>query len=647
MRIIGAFRSRVISRRTEARPADPDILLSPVEHMRMRADRLPSTRLRWLWVVGAMVLLGLAVRSGQLQITGTYAYRSQAEGNRVRLVVEYAPRGIVLDRAGTPLVRNVPSSDLVTYPAQLPADSEELIRVLHDIFPAVQSTEFQQRLSGLDPQSLKPVPLLSDIPHAELINVLARSAELPGIGVENRALRQYEGEGEFAHVLGYTGKITQEEHAKRPYYLLTESLGKAGIERQYEERLRGTHGARRVEVDVSGTVQKELSAIPSRPGLNLRLHIDAELQRHLVDALSRHVTKAGGARAAAVALDPRTGGVRALVSIPTYDSSRLAKGLSPEEAKTILMGSDHPLLDRVVQGQYAPGSTFKLAVAVGALEEGVVNGATTVDSTGGIRVGPWFFPDWKPGGHGTTNLTKAIAESVNTYFYRAGGGVGDAPGLGIERLTKWAAAVGFGRPTGIDLPGEERGFLPSPEWKRSVKHEEWYIGDTYHAAIGQGDILVTPLQLAVATAAVANGGTVFEPRVADAFVRTDGSVVERIMPVPRATHVFQEATGARVREGMRAAVLSGSARALADVPVAIAGKTGSAQVAGKEKTHAWFTSFAPYDNPELVLVIMAEEAGAGDAVAVPVAEDVYRWYAGDHSEHPPTEPSQPPGDRGL
>ena len=616
-----------------------EIFVTPSAKIRPTTDWLPVRRLRLLGYVGVAGLLILASRSAYLQVSHSGTYRTQAEGNRIRLLVEYAPRGVMFDRFGRQLVENVPSTDLVVYPRELPTDTEQVVAALREVFLDIPAATFQGHLAGTPRGSPKPVPLLSDITHEQLVGVLARRERLPGVGVESRAVRAYVSGNVFAHLLGYTGLITKEEYDERADYLLTESIGKSGLERSYEKVLRGTHGARQVEVDAAGNIQNDLGTIPARPGTNLRLHIDAELEERLTTVLAEHLERAGVKKGAAVAVDPRSGAVRAVVSLPTFNHGTIARGLPPAEAERILEDPNEPFLNRALQGQYPPGSTFKLAVAAGALQEQVIQPTTTVESTGGIRVGPWFFPDWKAGGHGRTDIVKALAESVNTFFYIAGGGWNERQGLGIERMTTWARRLGFGRETGIDLPEEASGFLPSPAWKESVKHERWYIGDTYHAAIGQGDILVTPLQLAVATATVANGGTLYKPRVVDALVRGDGSVIETFLPEKRATRVVNQENAALIRRGMRESVLSGSGRALRDLPVAIAGKTGTAQIGTSEKTHAWLTSFAPADEPELVVTVLVEEGGAGERVAVPVAREIYSWYF----HRTPPSPTTPTG----
>ncbi len=601
-----------------------DFFVLPYSNIKSIGESLPQNKIKFLAIIACIFFGVLTIRSFYLQASQKL-FISQAEVNRLRMIVEYAPRGVFFDHNGKQLVQNVASNDLVAYPNQLSADLEKTIEILREMFPETTVDEFREKLTNVDRLSPKPIPLISNITHEKMLMVLARSSDLPGIGVENKANRKYADGGLYSHILGYVGKITAEEHDKNSDYLLTESIGKTGLEKTYEKILRGKHGARRVEVNSAGKVKDELSKIPAEAGVNLRLTIDSELQKKVTESLKNQLQKAGVNKGVAIAMDPRNGDVKALVSLPNYDDTALAQGSDHQIISDIFANPNQPLLNRVIQGQYPPGSTFKLAVSIGGLEERVIDANTIVQSTGGIRVGSWFFPDWKAGGHGTTNLFKALAESVNTFFYIVGGGHQDQKGLGIEKITKWAEKLGFGLKTGIDLPGEKVGFLPSPDWKLKNKKEPWYIGDTYHAAIGQGDILVTPIQMANVTATIANGGIIFEPRLVDASVKSDGSVIQEYKAKIKKQNVFDPGSGSLVRQGLRQTVTDGSGRALNDLSVAIAGKTGTAQTSGG-KTHAWFTSFAPYDNPELVFTVMLEDAGGGDVFAVPVAKDVYDWY---------------------
>lgn len=606
-----------------------DFFVLPQGEMRSMSEAVPINRLKYLGYLGMLLIAILTVRGTYLEASQSI-FRKQVEDNWLRLRVEYAPRGVIFDRNDKQLVQNVASTDLVVYPVQLPADIENEIGILREIFKDVPVQAFQEIIGAVDRTSTLPVPLLSNITHEQMVAVLARDAELPGISVESLPTREYKDGNIFAHVLGYMGRISEAEHKKNADYLLTELIGKSGVESAYESVLRGAHGARREEVDSAGRVKNDLGTVPAKPGLNLKLNIDADLQKRLYQDLEIEAKKAGVTKGTAVALDPRNGGVLALVSVPSFDNTKLTQGISGKDATDLFSNKDNPMFNRTIQGEYPPGSTFKLAIAVAGLQERIMTPETTVNSTGGIHVGSWFFPDWKPGGHGVTNLYKAIAESVNTYFYTIAGGIDGKGGLGIERIVNQSKKLGFGAPVGIDIPGEMDGFLPTMDWKLKTKKEPWYIGDTYHAAIGQGDILVTPLQIAQITSTIANGGTFYAPRVVNSLLRGDGSLYEEIKPVKRPENTIDPAIANVMRQAMRETVLSGSGRALADLPVEIAGKTGTAQSAsGLENTHAWFTSFAPYNDPQIALTILLEKAGGGDKFAVPIAKDIYGWYFGD------------------
>lgn len=603
-----------------------DIFVLPTGELHSMSDALPERRVRFLGITAIILLSIIAIRSVYLQASQSI-FRKQVEGNWLRILTEYAPRGVIFDRNGKQLVQNVASTDLVIYPVQLPSDIETEIKILREIFTEVPAGAFQEIINSSDRTSPRPVPLLSNITHEQMVGVLARLPDIPGIGIENLPTREYMEGNMFAHVLGFMGKVNKADLEKNPKYMFTEYVGKDGLEKQYEDLLRGEHGAKREEVDSGGRVKNSLGTIPAKPGLNLKLNIDAGLQKKLYESLQKQLDNAKVTKGAAVAIDPRTGGVLALVSIPSFDNTRLTQGMTNKEAKDLFSNNDQPLLDRAIQGEYPPGSTFKLAVAIAGLEEKIITPDTTVNSTGGIYVGSWFFPDWKAGGHGITNLSKALSESVNTYFYMVGGGMDEKQGLGMEKMSEWAKKLGFGSVTGIDLQGESNGFLPSPDWKMKTKKEPWYIGDTYHAAIGQGDVLITPIQMALLTSTIANGGKIYEPHLLKEVSSNDGSFLEEIKPKERGK--IDSGIANLIRQAMRETVLSGSGKALADMPVAVAGKTGTAQTSsGLDNTHAWFTSFAPYNNPEIALTVLLERGGGGDKFAVPVVKDVLGWYFG-------------------
>lgn len=577
-------------------------------------------------VVAALTLI-LFGRLLELQVVRGATLRTAAEENRLRRTPIKASRGIIFDRNGEPLVKNVPDLALQVIPADLPEgnalqrEAEKLAAVLQEA-PVSIFDELSRRQS----HSYVPEPLREHLFYDTALRVRLIESELPGVHVNVTARRQYLGGPAFSHVLGYTGKITQEVlNAAGGDYNVTDIIGKEGVERSYEQQLRGKDGQEQVEVNSLGKEQQVVASAPPHPGMNLTLTIDAQLQRRGQEALDAMVEKTHGTGGALVAMDPRDGAIRALVSSPAYDNNLFAEGIATDQYAQLLAGERRPLFHRAIAGQYPPGSTLKPFIAAGALQERIITAATKVLSTGGIRVGLWFFPDWKVGGHGVTDVRKAIAESVNSFFYTIGGGTQAFSGMGVQRITAYLAKFGLGAATGIDLIGEAEGFLPSPDWKQRVKRERWYIGDTYHLSIGQGDVLVTPLQMAVATSAIANNGTLYRPRLVQAM-GLPGAKQEPQAPQVLGASVVDAQYLATVREGMRQAVVSGSARGAQALPVAVAGKTGTAQFGPSQRTNAWFTAFAPYEQPELAVTVIVEAGGEGHAAALPVAVEVLRAY---------------------
>jgi len=300
--------------------------------------------------------------------------------------------------------------------------------------------------------------------------------------------------------------------------------------------------------------------------------------------------------------------------------------VSQEEYNAFLNDENNPLFNRAISGEVPSGSTIKPVVAAAALQERVISENTSFLSIGGLHIGQWFFPDWKAGGHGVTNVRKALAESVNTFFFYIGGGYQDFVGLGVDRLVKYMRLFGLGEKSGLDLNGESAGFVPTSDWKEETKNEAWYIGDTYHISIGQGDILVTPLQVANFTAAVANGGILYRPYLVQSLLDENNQVVKQIEPQIIRRDFIDPYNLQVVREGMRQTVIAGSARSLSVLPVNSAGKTGTAQWSSKKQNHAWFTGFAPYENPEIVITVLVEEGREGSEVSVPIAKEILDWY---------------------
>ena len=566
-----------------------------------------------------------AARAAQLQVIRGAAYRTLAEQNRVRVQTLTAPRGIITDRYGTVLAQNVPTFVFQMTPAELPMDPTERETILMRAadLAGVPRTDFDLLLTKTVDNPYDSVVVAKGMSYETAMRLAIEAARLPGFSLSTATTRFYVSTApSLSHVLGYTGSLSPEEYQERKTsgYRVTDDIGKAGVERSAERALRGTPGAINVEVDAAGNEQSVVSKRDPVAGETITLGIDLPLQEFIEQQVSAALTRLGKFRASVIAIDPRNGAVRALVSLPTYDSNTFANGIPTETYAALIADENHPLFPRAIAGEFPPGSTFKPYVAYGALAEGLITASTSFISTGGLSVGGSRFPDWKAGGHGITDVRKAIAQSVNTFFYIIGGGYDAFGGLGVDRIVSSAKKFGFTEKTGIDLPGEADGFMPSKEWKQEVKGERWYVGDTYHLAIGQGDALVTPIQLATALSTIANGGTHYQPHVIE-------KIGDEIVPLVNlsAEHQFDAAALQIVREGMRQTVVSGSARSMNALSYLVAGKTGTAQAPGGS-THAWFTGFAPYENPTLAVMVLIEEGGEGSSVAVPIARDIFEWW---------------------
>jgi len=585
---------------------------------------IPRGKFRIAMIATAFLFLLLAGRALFLQVVMGGYYRALAEENRMRTTAAAAPRGIIYDRRGKILAENIPAFALTMTPGDLPREPDARKTLLQRMsFIAGIDPEALTLLAETDENSLyEEIPILQDLPYETAMKLSIETAGMPGFQLRAVAARAYHltDAESLSHVLGYIGPVAKADLASGAYRP-TEMIGKTGIEKTWENLLRGTSGKTVTEVDARGRELAIVSKTKAIPGSSLTLGIDYGLQAFAEKRLVEILDQIGAKKASVVAMDPKTGAVRALVSWPAYDNNLFANGIKKDAYASLTEDANHPLFPRAVSGEFPSGSTFKPFIAYAALAEGIISEHTSFLSTGGLRIGPWFFPDWKPGGHGTADVREAIAWSVNTFFYIIGGGFNDVTGLGVERITQYARMFGFGAKTGIDVPNEADGFLPSKEWKEDVKGERWFVGDTYHLAIGQGDLLVTPVQMAAATAVLANGGTRVEPALLE---KIDGK--ERTPAFPK----FEKTIGKNwieiVRQGMRQAVTIGSARALNGLSKPVAGKTGTAQTAGQKKTNAWFIGFGPYDKPTLAVTILIEEGGEGSAVAVPLAKDIFEWW---------------------
>lgn len=578
------------------------------------------------WFMVAMFLV-LFSRVIYLNVVKGAEYQDLAERNSLRAIVIPAPRGIIYDRFGKQLVSNTPSMDVIMVPIDLPKEKEkqdEIERLLISTFSLDESV-LNEIFQKMDQRSLQPILLKAQVSQEETLLFLSRSRDLPGVSLYKTTQRRYMDGLIFSHLLGYEGKIRKEELVSHPDYLLTDSIGKQGIEKSYESSIRGTHGFQQAEVDSLGHVKKELGIVAPIPGDDLILNIDADLQKKIFDSLQTILEKNNLKQAAAIAIDPRNGAVRAMVSLPSFDNNLFAAGISSKEYQSLTNDPSLPLFNRAISGEYPPGSTIKPVLAVAALAENVITPTTIINGLGGaLHIGNFSFHDWTT--HGPSAVRQAIAQSNDIFFYTIGGGYGSVQGLGMDRMKRYENLFGYGNKTNIDMPGEADGFIPDPQWKQDTRGERWYIGDTYHASIGQGDVTATPLQILNAVAAIANGGTLYAPHVASQIRSADGKVTQVPTEVLRKDFISQDILQT-VREGMQETVTGGTAQSLKTLPVAVAGKTGTAQFGvGGKNTHGWFVSFAPYDHPTLAMIVLVEGQGAEGYNTVPVTKDVYDWY---------------------
>jgi len=593
----------------------------------------------WFYLLSFLVLLSLFLRLFYLQIATGEQNRKRAEENRLRIRIAPAPRGIIYDRNQTPLVKNIATFYVEVYPTDLPTKKEDRL-VLYQKLSQVLNIPLSE-IEKLEEKrnSQEPVVLKEDIPQEEALILESKMIDLPSAAISKKPERQYlETKFGLAQLLGYPGKMSEEELKKHPDYIPSALIGKSGLEKYYEEYLRGQEGKQQVEVDSLGKVVRILASSPIQPGSSLTLSLDLGLQEQMVKSLSEMMEKAKAKGGVAVAVDPKTGSILGLVSLPSFDNNLFVKGIKKEDYERLIKDPQKSMFNRAVAGLYPPGSTIKPVVASAALEEKIISTSTSLYDPGEITIVNKYnpkivyrFPDWKPGGHGKVDIYRAIEWSCDVFFYALGGGWQNIQGLGENRLTSWFSKFGLGKKTGIDLPGEEDGFVPTAAWKEKVKKEIWYQGDNYHLAIGQGDLLTTPLQLLNYTIALANGGTFYKPHLVTEIKNPEGQLIKQIEPEILAKDVVSKNSLEIVREGMRRVTKSGTARSLSDLPFSSAGKTGTAQNPFGE-AHAWFISFAPFEDPQIATVVLLENGGEGSSVAAPVTKDILRYWLSERAK---------------
>ena len=569
----------------------------------------------------ALGLIG--VRLWYLQgVQGPY-YRDLSENNRTRTIRTAAPRGTIYDREGRVLVRNRPAFDIALMVEDTP-DVDIAVMRLAQIVDQSPNEVLDQFTTGRRSRPFEPKVVLSDVSRVDLARVKVNSHQLPGVIVATVPTRTYPNGELAAQLFGYTREISKEQLAKYgPRYRLGDSIGQTGLEKHYEDTLRGEAGYLRVEVDARGTRKGELGIVDEQVGSDLHLTLDIDLQRAAQDAL-------GEKRGAVVALDPRNGEILALASSPTFDANILSGQVTKKDWDELRKDGTKPLTNRVHSHIYPPGSTMKLMYAVAGLQEKLVSPETKFNCPGYFQLGRRRYHCHKKTGHGKVDLRTAITVSCNSYFYQLG------QALGIERLSRYLSMFGFGEPSGIDLPGEEKGVRPSAEWKKRTQGERWYPGDTIPVSIGQGYLATTPLQLAAALGALVNGGTYYQPRLIQSMVEQPsgaetvfGPTIRRRLPVQKEVFDLVREYAGDVVNHQR-----GTGKRAGFASVRVGGKTGTAQVrAGARefkqerfKDHAWFIGFAPVEDPQIALAVIVENSGHGGSHAAPVARKVMRVF---------------------
>jgi len=571
-----------------------------------------------------LVIVILFIRLWYLQaVKGAY-YQEQAESNRIRPVMLRPPRGVIYDRSGRPLVEN----ELVFDISLIPEDAPDLDATIEKLSAIVKITPDAIRKALEDATDVRtsydPVKIREEAPWDEVAVVEAHQDDLPGAIIEPEHLRHYPYGGLASHQFGYIGKVSQSQRKKEQadIGMLT---GQGGLEKIYDKLLRGVAGRRMIQVNAAGRKVKDLGIEEPRPGTDIYLTIDLDAQKAAEEGL-------GSRAGAVVAMDPNTGEILALASHPSYDPNLFPRGISPKDWVQLMNDPSHPMYNRAIQSVYPPGSTFKIIVALAGLESGVIKLDDKVMCKGFLTSGRHSFRCWKNGGHGAVSFHQALVESCDVYFYTMG------ERIGWDRVAEYARKLGYGSLTGIRLPDEKPGLIPTTAWKKKRTGEAWYPGDTYINSIGQGFVLVSPIQACQMMSAVANGGRFFRPLLLKQTRNRETEEVKVFTPEHTSSVMLDPNVLQEVRSALAGVVNEpgGTAHAAATPLATVGGKTGTAQVIAQKvpgrklseetRDHAWFIGFAPVENPKIAVAVVVEHGGHGGSAAAPIAKKVIEEY---------------------
>lgn len=564
-------------------------------------------------VISVLVIAVLIGRAAYLQIYQGEYYKALADGNRIRIVPSMAPRGTFYDRNGQLLVTNRPGFSVSLLPLTAPI-SDDVIARLSDLLK-VPTDEIKQKIAGHS--GFNPIRIKTDVTPDIVSIIEEQKSQYPGVVIEVTPIRDYILKQEGAHTFGYVSEINDAEleKMKDEGYKSGDIIGKFGLEKVYDKELRGENGGQQVEVDVSGKPVQILGRKEPVPGDDLELTIDINLQQAAEKAVDEQLTQIGAHAAAAVVMNPQTGEILAMVSRPAFDPNLFAHGISAKDWNQLNNNPYHPMDNKTITGEYPPGSTFKIVTGTAALTEGVVTPDEQIFDSGHH----WLIPKGNADGEalGWLNFRSALAHSDNVYFYEMGNR------LGIDRLEKYARMFGLGQKTGVDLPYEASGLVANRRYKeKNFDDGEWYLSETFDAAIGQGFNLVTPLQAAMVMGEIAADGKRYKPHVVNRILAPDGSVVKDFQPELLSQLDVPEEDIKLIQDGLHDVTKYGTAASsFRGFTVDIAGKTGTAENS-QGRDHGWFVAYGPFDNPNIVVAVIVENGGYGSQSAVPIGRKI-------------------------
>ena len=589
---------------------------------------LPNIALKTFSFVVFFLFLILLGKSFQIQFVEGDHFSNLATKNILSISTIQTSRGIIYDRNYNQLVYNDPQYNLYFNKRKISAVKEDVFRNVAQI---IGKTD-EEIISAINKNTSSIITIKKDLTHEELVQLEARIDNLTGFNIASTTGRDYKDGEIFSHIIGYIGKIDRGTLRENPEkYTIHDYVGKMGIEKYCENYLTRVGEKIKTERDAAGNIISEEVVDLSQGGENIVLTIDAELQKIVVEKTKAKLEEIGSRKASVVILNPNTGEILSLASIPTYDNNLFQKNTSQDIFTDLFQNEDGLFINRVISAGYPTGSVIKPLLAAAALEEGIITPEKRIHSPGYISIpNPWnpseptIFRDFQA--HGWRDMREAIAVSSNVYFYAIGGGYEDQKGLGVEKIRHYLSLFGWGEKTGVDLFGEKTGFIPFPEWKRSSLNDLWRIGDTYNLSIGQGYLSTTPLQVAVSFATLINGGKVLTPHIIKEIIDDEGNVTEKRSPkVIREGFISSENLNV-VKEGMKQTTIIGTARSLQTLPVDSGAKTGTAQTSKTGIYHNWVSAFAPYDNPEIAITVIIEEVRGVTPVATHLARDILIEY---------------------